>query len=72
MTDNIKMQNLYEGESLSIYRVEDEDGEVGFDITFFDSVTLHLMREEWNELVEIMQQLEAEEEEYEDDEDDEA
>lgn len=68
MTDSIKMQNLYEGESLSIYRVEDEDGEVGFDITFFDSVTIHFMREEWNELVEIMQQLEVEEEEDEDDE----
>ncbi len=68
MTDSIKMQNLYEGESLSIYRVEDEDGEVGFDITFFDSVTIHFMREEWNELVEIMQQLEVEEEDEEDDE----
>lgn len=68
MTDSIKMQNLYEGESLSIYRVEDEDGEVGFDITFFDSVTIHFMREEWNELVEIMQQLEVEEENEEDDE----
>lgn len=67
MTDSIKMQNLYEGESLSIYRVEDEDGEVGFDITFFDSVTIHFMREEWNELVEIMQQLEVEEEEDEED-----
>lgn len=62
------MQNLYEGESLSIYRVEDEDGEVGFDITFFDSVTIHFMREEWNELVEIMQQLEVEEDDEEDDE----
>lgn len=68
MTDSIKMQNLYEGESLSIYRVEDEDGEVGFDITFFDSVTIHFMREEWNELVEIMQQLEVEEEDEEEDE----
>ncbi|MCL4880126.1 MAG: hypothetical protein KJ064_25945 [Anaerolineae bacterium] len=68
MTDSIKMQNLYEGESLSIYRVEDEDGEVGFDITFFDSVTIHFMREEWNELVEIMQQLEVEEDDEEDDE----
>lgn len=63
------MQSLYDGESMSIYRVEDEDGEVGYDITFFDSVTVHLMRDEWNELVEILQEMEVEP--GDDDEDDE-
>ncbi len=67
--DGIRMQSLYEGESLSIYRVEDEDGEVGFDITFFDSVTIHFMRDEWNELVEIMQEFEPEVDEEEDEDD---
>lgn len=67
--DGISMQSLYDGESMSIYRVEDEDGEVGFDITFFDSVTVHLMRDEWNELVEILQEMEVEP--GDDDEDDE-
>lgn len=67
--DGISMQSLYDGESMSIYRVEDEDGEVGYDITFFDSVTVHLMRDEWNELVEILQEMEVEP--GDDDEDDE-
>ena len=47
MDDNgTQIQALYEGENFSIYRVEDLDGEVGFDVTLFDSITLHFLKEE--------------------------
>jgi hypothetical protein len=58
--DGIKLKSLYEGDSITIYRVEDEEGEVGFDITFFDSVTVHFVKEEFNELLEILHQIQPE------------
>ena len=55
--DNIKVKTLYEGDTFSIYRVEDEDGEIGYDLNLFDSVTLHFLEEEWNEFLEVLDQV---------------
>lgn len=55
--DNIKVKTLHEGETFSIYRVEDEDGEIGYDLNLFDSVTLHFLEEEWNEFLEVLDQV---------------
>lgn len=57
----ITLQSLYEGEDISIYRVTDEDGEVGFDVTLYDTVTLHFVKDEWNEFLEVLQSLDIEE-----------
>lgn len=58
MDDNgTSIQALYEGENFSIYRVEDLDGDVGFDVTLFDSITLHFLKEEWNEFLGVMHNL---------------
>ena len=55
--DKIKVKTLHEGETFSIYRVEDEDGEIGYDLNLFDSVTLHFLEEEWNEFLEVLDQV---------------
>jgi len=60
MDDGTMIQALYEGDDFSIYRVEDLDGEVGFDVTLFDSVTLHFLKEEWNDFLEVLQNLSPE------------
>lgn len=60
MEDGTLVQALYEGDDFSVYRVEDVDGEVGFDVTLFDSITLHFLKEEWNEFLEAMHSLETE------------
>lgn len=54
MDDDMKVQMLFESDSMSIYRIEDEDGEVAFDINLFDTITIHLVKEEWNELAEAI------------------
>ena len=54
------IQALYEGDDMSIYRVEDADGDVGFDMTLFDSVTLHFLKEEWNDFLEVIHSLQKE------------
>ena len=55
--DNIKVKTLHEGETFSIYRVEDEEGQIGYDLNVFDSVTLHFLEEEWNEFLEVLDQV---------------
>jgi hypothetical protein len=55
--DSIKVKTLHEGENFSIYRVEDEDGEVGYDLNLFDSVTLHFLEEEWKEFLGVLDQV---------------
>ena len=55
--DNIKVKTLHEGDTFSIYWVEDEDGEIGYDLNLFDSVTLHFLEEEWNEFLEVLDQV---------------
>lgn len=60
MDDETMIQALYEGDDFSIYRVEDLDGEVGFDVTLFDSVTLHFLKEEWNDFLEVLHNLSPE------------
>ncbi|NJL93083.1 MAG: hypothetical protein HC915_04840 [Anaerolineae bacterium] len=61
MDDNGTMiQALFEGETFSIYRVEDADGDVGIDVTLFDSITVHFLKDEWNEFLEVMQTLRPE------------
>ena len=54
------IQTLYEGEDFSIYRVEDGDGEVGFDVTLFDSVTVHFIKDEWNDFLTILKNFDPE------------
>jgi len=61
MEDGAYIQALYEGDDFSIYRIEDVDGEVGFDVTLFDSITLHFLKDEWNEFIEVIKNLSAEE-----------
>lgn len=60
MEDEVNVQLLFESDSMSIYRIQDEDGEVAFDLNLFDTVTLHFMKDEWNELVEAIQAIGAE------------
>jgi len=55
--DGVNVKTLHEGESFSIYRVEDEDGEIGYDLTLFDTVTLHFIEEEWKEFLEVLDQV---------------
>jgi hypothetical protein len=52
------IQVLYEGENFAIYRIEDEDGSVGYDLHILDTLTVHLIEDEWNEFLDIMQNLE--------------
>lgn len=59
--DTPSIQTIFEGDDFSIYRVEDEDGEVGYDVTFYDTVTVHFIKEEWNAFVEVVQALKTEE-----------
>jgi len=55
----VNFQSLYEGDLFSVHRIE-EDGEVQYSITIFDTVTIHLDAEEWNEFLEVMNSLPAE------------
>jgi hypothetical protein len=55
-----KIEMVFESDTLTIYRVEDEEGEVFFDVHLFDSITLHFMKEEWNEFVEAIHSLDTE------------
>jgi hypothetical protein len=55
--NNIKVKTLHEGDTFSIYRVEDEAGQIGYDLNLFDSVTLHFLEEEWNEFLDVLDQV---------------
>lgn len=57
MDDGAYIQPLYEGDNFSIYRIEDVDGEVGFDLHLFDTMTVHFLEDEWNELLEVLRNL---------------
>jgi hypothetical protein len=61
MNDNdmTSLQNLYESETYSVDRIE-EDGEVEYHINFFGVTTIHLDIEEWNEFIDVMQALKPE------------
>jgi hypothetical protein len=60
MDDNVNIQVLYEGDTFSVYRFEEEDGEVAIDVNLFDTITLHFVKEEWNEFLEVLHSLQAE------------
>jgi hypothetical protein len=47
---------LYEGDDVRVYRVEEGD-EVGYDLNLFDTITLHFLREEWEEFLQAMHSL---------------
>lgn len=54
---DMKIQPVFEGENFSIYRVEDEEGDIGFDVNFFDNVTVHFLAEEWDEFLDVIQSI---------------
>ena len=53
MSDDIPMHNLIETENFGVWLSEEPDGERVFHVEF-NSVTLHLLREEWEEMLEVM------------------
>ena len=55
--ENITVKTLHEGDTFSIYRIENEEGEIGYDLNLFDSVTLHFIEEEWNEFLDVLDQV---------------
>jgi hypothetical protein len=55
--DGLKIKTIHEGENFSIYRVEDSDGEIGYDLNLFDTVTVHFVEDEWNELLAVLDQV---------------
>ena len=57
--EDVSISTVYDGTSYSIYRIQ-EGEEVMYDIQLFDTVTLHLDSEEWNELVSVMKGLKPE------------
>lgn len=48
---------LAETESYSIWRVEEPDGEMTYHLEF-GTVTVHFFKEEWDQFMALMQQLE--------------
>ncbi|MFP4321995.1 MAG: hypothetical protein ACLFTK_06035 [Anaerolineales bacterium] len=58
--DGLQIQAIYEGDTFSVYRIEEEGGEVGYDLNLFDSVTVHFLKEEWQAFLEVMHDLEIE------------
>lgn len=55
--DNLQIRSLFEGETYSVYRIEEEDGEVGYDLNLFGTITIHFLEEEWEEFLEVMHSL---------------
>lgn len=58
--NDIDIQPIYEGDVFSIYRIEEEGGEVGFDVNFYDSVTIHFLKEEWNSFLDVIHSIQPE------------
>lgn len=60
MSEETTIQTLYESEDFSIYRVQDSEGEVGIDVTLYDTVTVHFVKDEWNDFLSLMHSLKLE------------
>jgi hypothetical protein len=53
MSNDIPMHSLIETENFGVWLSEEPDGEHVYHLEF-NSVTLHLLREEWEELLEVV------------------
>lgn len=56
MADNngVDVKLLLESETVNIYKITDEEGDIGYDINLFDTITVHFLEEEWEEFVEAI------------------
>lgn len=57
MDDNIIINTVFENETYVIVKIEDEDGDIGYNVDFFGAVTLHFTGEEWDEFVGVIESL---------------
>jgi hypothetical protein len=55
--EGISIKTVYEGETFSVYRIEEEGGDVGYDLNLFDNVTVHFLEEEWQAFLDVLQGL---------------
>jgi|GEM_PF-5460441 len=54
---DVDVKVLIENDTLTIYKITDEDGDVGYDLNLFDSITVHFVEEEWTELIEAIKSV---------------